>query len=102
MKLRCEKKHVIEVQHSNLEAYIEHCWGLETGSVWIAEMEECTNGTYLNFDVESTPLGSWEQDCVDRFLLKPIEAHLCLAEIMNQMCINGWLEAGEYFIYVSW
>lgn len=97
-KLKCREQMIISVNYRDFDSFVEQVYGISFDFV---NSEECGNDTTHSFygiDGEHS-----EYDHEDLGLFKENEKTSYVARILlNDLCRNGFIKAGDYFINVSW
>jgi hypothetical protein len=86
---------VIETDSNEIEGLLHKYYGI---TYEIVAAEELSNRSTLNFDVE--PKLDDEDDVNDILSGKWIA--WCTNDLMNKLCLDGHIEAGNYIIDCSW
>lgn len=92
-----KKKTVIEVSYSDLEKLVKKHYPEQykhMGGYSFAAVEECGNDTSHGFDVDGK-LDDWD-------LEKFAKGEASNIALLNKLCADGLIEAGEYLIEVCW
>jgi hypothetical protein len=91
-----KRKTVISVDYCDLECFIEE----ETGQrVCIVSLVERSNDTDLRYNID----GDLDEYAVDDWNnFKSSGSGCCLQVILDGLCSEGKIEAGEYLVGVSW
>jgi hypothetical protein len=95
LKRRTELTHYVD--YSDLETYIEECYGQK---VEIAAMEEVGNDTTLSFNIDGEGY-SWDTEKFEAFMrgeFVPFGTRV----ILRQLYIDGLIPSGCYVVEVSW
>ena len=102
MELECEKQQVVKVEYRELERFIKCVYGHEHE---IVAAEEAHNDMTLTFK----GIGMHPED-YDEFERKAFKKWLDLGEfwpwgtrnILEELCLGGYIEAGDYYVEVWW
>ena len=96
-ELRAKKKEYTVVEFGDLERFISQ----EYGHLFeFAVDQESGNDTYYAFSVERE-LDDYERKYIQEFEKTGTGVYLARA-LLNDLCIKGKIEPGEYLIRVSW
>lgn len=101
-KLECEKQQVIKVEYGELERFIEEVYGHKHE---IVAAEESSNHTTLNFgDIGKYPEDYDEFDREDfAEWLEHGKFWLCgTRSILEELCLAGHIESGDYLVEIFW
>lgn len=98
--LRCSVKTVIDVDYVDLEGFIEAHYGVDDYSV-IADLE-CKNDSSHTVSVSGGKLDKYDTKTLNEFKSGKAEYGCSLHILMQDMCNEGVIEAGDYLINVSW
>lgn len=94
---------VKQIEHHELEKYIQEVYGFEDPKFSIVAMEEWNNDSDHLFHMKKEPLDPYDQKGLDRWKAYPLDHHpYRLRVILQDMVNNGHLEEGNYLISVCW
>lgn len=98
MKLEHTKKTVIEVDYSDLEDFIEENYNVEYN---IIAGEETGNDEYLSYTIKNEYLTNYDYLNLRKWTETGNGMYL-LSNILQDLCVKGLIEEGNYLIHVSW
>ena len=99
LQLKSKIKTVIEVNAFDLDAFVKSIYGTKSYS-FIAD-NECGNDSVHTFTVVNEQLEDYEQDELNEW--KENDSGNYMTSILLQdLCINGHIQPGEYIISVCW
>lgn len=87
------------IQFSDLENFVKKHYG---HTIEIAAMEMCGNDTSLTFYVSDGPVDEDEFQEHAAWLMDGRFWPYGTRNILNQLCTDGYIPAGDYVIEVSW
>lgn len=90
------KEIVIKCNYNEIEHLLEQHYGITHYEILAAE--ECVNGTNLDYDIDGK---DYDEDDVAEILAGKFK-HWCTSDLMNKLCADGYLEAGNYIVSCSW
>lgn len=88
------KKTIIEMDYKELDELISKEFGIDYECV---AYEEWSNGESHEFAVEPNTLDEYNSNN-----LKTGKLHYLTSGLLDELCFQGKLEAGDYLISVSW
>jgi hypothetical protein len=91
------KVEYIEVGYSELEQYIKEVYGQEYE---IPCGEETSNDMAKTYHVDGK-IGDYEERQINKWI-QTGEGNYILNYLLNHMCKNGKIEAGQYVVEISW
>jgi hypothetical protein len=92
--LKIEEKSVREVDYHDLDKFISDEFGIQYECV---PYEEWNNYSSHSIDVKPKPLGDHEKAKISRG-----DFRYLTGDLLNELCHQGKLEAGEYLINIFW
>jgi len=98
MELKCEKKVLIVVDCSDLEAFINKHYDHK---IEIVADQETGNDVSITIKLSKVEMREFEQKQLDEYK-KSGKGMYMLNTLMRDLCNQGILDAGEYLINMSW
>jgi putative NADH-flavin reductase len=96
-ELKMKTKVIHEVDVFDLEAFVKEVYGI---NVEIVAMQEASNDSSLSFSVESA-IEDYFLDTLDEIMST---GYSCFGTgtLLNKLCLDGHIPAGEYLVKISW
>jgi hypothetical protein len=98
MGLEYETKTINEIDYRDLDTFIQKEYGWKEYE--FVAVEECSNDSYHSFDVDGN-LDTCDLSSIDKWKNGGF-VHYSNHTIMNMLCRDGHIPAGNYIVSVSW
>lgn len=96
--MKITTKTIHEVDVFDFDLFVEQTYGFNPETV---TSEEASNDSTLSFDGIDGKLDEWGTDKVENFL-KGEFVSFATRSLLNKLCQEGKIPAGDYLIKVSW
>lgn len=93
-----EKVTIIKTDYNEIEDLLDQHYGITHYEVVAAE--ELGNGSNLDYDIDGK-LDKWELEDFEEIQNGKFLLHRTRI-LINKLCADGYIEAGNYIINVSW
>lgn len=94
-----KKKSIIEIDSNELDTLVHEKLGFKEYE--FVPVEECGNDSSHEFTVSNKPHDKWQQESIDKWA-KYKFVRYSNGAILNELCIKGFIEPGEYLVTVCW
>jgi hypothetical protein len=93
-----EKITAIRTDNSEVEKLLKEHYNID----WeIVPAEELSNGTSLDYDIDAEPLSEYDLKAFEEIKAGGFRRYQTRM-LMNKLCIDGYIESGNYIIDCSW
>lgn len=93
-----QKIEVIKTDTNEIEALLKEHYGIKYE---IVAGEECDSRTYLLYTIHAEPLPEYDLRKLEE-IKSGKHRNFATRILMQQLCIDGHIEAGEYLIDAGW
>jgi hypothetical protein len=97
-QLKCRKQTIISVNYGDFDKFVNQVYGVNFDFV---NSEECGNDTTHSFHGIDGEVDDYDQEDLDSFKENKKNSYMTRI-LLNDLCKNGFIEPGDYYINVCW